>query len=125
VRFRFRTDEPVSAAWDMRSIDVDGRVGPIVSALVGPLSTPERILRLCSDPGLSPWLRVFWAMHVQAYEARLRPVLPKIRRSLDVLAASARTSSPLAWGVEGARLNLDIGDKVYAEDVAPRVMTWK
>ena len=45
------------AAWDMRAIDVDVRVEPIAGALLGPRSTPQRILRLTTDRGLSPWLR--------------------------------------------------------------------
>jgi hypothetical protein len=113
------------SAWDMRAIDVEVRVAPIASELLGPRSTPERMLRLITDPALTPWLRIFWAMRLRAYEARLRPLLPKIRRSLDALAASTKADSVLARGIAGARSNLAIGDKVYAKVVAPGVVAWR
>jgi len=113
------------SAWDMRAIDVEVRVAPIASELLGPRSTPERMLRLITDPALTPWLRIFWAMRLPAYEARLRPLLPEIRRSLDALAASTKADSVLARGIAGARRNLAIGDKVYAEVVAPGVVAWR
>jgi len=113
------------SAWDMRAIDVEVRVGPIVGELIGPRSTPQRMVRLITDPALTPWLRIFWAMRLPAYEARLRPLLPEIRRSLDALAASTKADSALARGIDGARLNLAIGDQVYAEDVAPQVVAWR
>jgi hypothetical protein len=64
-------------------------------------------------------------MRLPAFEPRLRPLLPKIRRSLDALAVSTKADSVLARGIAGARGNLTIGDKVYAEVVAPGVVAWR
>jgi len=111
--------------WDMKAIDAGVRVEPIASALLGPRSTPQRVLRLVTDPRLSPWLRIFWATRLPAYEPRLRPLLPEIRRSLDALAASTEADSALARGIAGARRNLATGDKVYAEVVVPRLVAWR
>jgi hypothetical protein len=113
------------AAWDMNSIDAGVRVGPIAGALLGPRSTPPRVLGLTTDPGLSPWLRIFWAIRLPAFETRLRRMLPEIRRSLDALAVSTKADSALARGIAGARRNLAIGDKVYAEVVVPGVVAWR
>jgi hypothetical protein len=113
------------AAWDMKAIDAGVRVAPIERALFGPRSTPERVLRLTTDPELNPWLRIFWVMRLPAYEARLRPLLPEIRRSLDALAASTEADSALARGIAGARRNLAICDEVYAKYVVPRVAAWR
>jgi hypothetical protein len=115
----------VPGAWDMKEIDALTRVHPITRALLGPRSSPKRMQRLITDPGLSPWFRIFWAARLPAYEARFRPLLPEIRHSLDALAASTKADSALARGIAGARRNLAIGDKVYAEVVIPRVVAWR
>lgn len=110
--------------WDFRGIDIRYRALPITS-LITSRSRPDSLVSLVTDATLSPWLRVYWAVHVPAYDRRMRPWLPAIRRGLDELAASAAADSNLQLAIDGARRKLAIGDQVYADHAWRTEVEWK
>ena len=110
--------------YDLRGIDVAYRVAGITGQFERWLG-PERYVSLATDPSLHPWLRLFWIHRMHVYTKAMRPWVPTLRRSLDELARTTHEGDLLRGGIEAARRRLDIGDKVYAEDVAPGASEWK
>lgn len=105
-----------------REIDVSYRASAINQRIA---HDPKAVLPLMTDPTLSPLLRLHWIQQLPAYEARMRSLVPEARRSLSSIARIAPSDSALSVAIAGARMNLNIGDKVYREDVEPAVAKWR
>ena len=110
-------------AGEIPGFDGENRDYGITSILVR-RGDPATLLRLMTDPDLSPWVRLYWITQAQLYEPRMRGLVPQVRHTLETLEAGPSDSS-LRRAIEQTRARFASSEKVYSEVVAPGLATWR
>jgi hypothetical protein len=72
------------------------------------------------DTTLEPWFRVYWSWSLHHYREEERMLRPRVVAALADIERRAAGDPDLTQALASARQMIAIGDKVYAESVAPR-----
>jgi hypothetical protein len=101
-----------------RAIDVPYRSA--IGHQIAEHGGPKALLALMEDATLEPWFRIFWSWSLRHYHEEERALRPRIVAALADIERRAEGDPDLALALGSARRMIAIGDKVHAENVAPR-----
>jgi len=104
--------------YGLRVIDVPYRIG--IAHQIAEHGGPETLLSLMEDKTLQPWFRLYWSWSLRHYGKEERMLRPRVIAALADIERQAAGDPDLTQALASARQMIAIGDKVYAEVVAPR-----
>jgi hypothetical protein len=104
--------------FSLRVIDVPYRIA--IARQITRHGGPETLLSLMEDTTLEPWFRLYWSWSLQHFREEERVLRPRVVAALADIERRGAADPDLAQALASARQSIAIGDKVYAEHVAPR-----
>jgi hypothetical protein len=104
--------------FSLRVIDVPYRIA--IAQQIAKHGGPKALLSFMEDTTLEPWFRVYWSWSLHHYREEERMLRPRVVAALADIERRAAGDPDLTQALASARQMIAIGDKVYAESVAPR-----